>query len=254
MEEKKKIDWMELLRYPVVTLCIVLGLFLLKVLIGLDVSQITKITNEGIEFREQQSIATSQVVQQLTEKVSALEEKMGSTNTQTDTQVGSSGKKDNSVPSGITVTGGTVSTGVKSNTAGKTQNQQAEPVKRNFQATEFADESVAQLSYVNTRKNTFLKDKEGYIWLGTYNPDKNCWEESSLIIPSNRISITNGVLKVAAREYKTNNNVVLRELPLHEENIAEEKPIGIIPAGTPVTLSTIEEVGGQYWAKVRVEK
>lgn len=237
MEEKKKVDWMELLRYPVVTLCIVIGLFLLKVLIGFDLGEVSRITKDGVEFRNEQVNDISMNFLQLTMMVDSLKAEQLAMNEKLKT---------------TTVR----PMGIEMGSSGRSTTQ-AEPVtaeKRDWSTTEFAHESVARLSYIDAKNNTLLKGKEGYIWLGNYNEAQTAWENLSLQIQGQRITRSDETIHIPSRVYNTATNVILRSDPIAKDSSPSENMIGVIPENTPVFVNQAEVFDGEYWALVKVEK
>ncbi|MDL2277862.1 hypothetical protein LJC57_04640 [Parabacteroides sp. OttesenSCG-928-G07] len=239
MEENKKVDWMELLRYPVVTLCIVIGLFLLKVLIGFDLGQVSRITKDGIEFRNEQVIDISKNFLQLTMLVDSLKNE----------QLTMSEKLKEQTKTGRPM-------GVEMGSSGQTKTQKDSTVvnKRDWSATEFASESLAKLSYVDAKNNTILNGKEGYIWLGDYNEAQATWKNLSLQIPAQRITRSDETIRIPSRTYNTAVNIILRSDPIAESSSPSENMLGVIPENTPVSVSDVEIMDGQYWVLIKVEK
>ncbi|NDW12731.1 hypothetical protein D0T50_07490 [Bacteroides sp. 214] len=250
--EKQKIDWPYLMRYPVITVCIILGLFLLKVLIGFDISQISQITKEGIVFRDKQSAATAQLTQQLSAEIKSIKQELANlTSSATASQSGTTGKKTPIQSNGF---GTVVIDQQQTNALGnKTTPEPPIIVQQNPDraATEIGSESEAQLSYINSKKETFLKNKEGSIWLGYYT-EANGWKDATLDIPAGRVTISNGKMTVTGESFKTNKNITMRESKPSKEG--EGKSIGIIPADIPVTLDKVETVNGEYWGFIRVKQ
>ncbi len=230
---------MELLRYPVVTLCVVIGLFLLKVLIGFDLSQVSRITKDGVEFRNEQVNDISINFLQLTMMIDSLKNEQLAMNEQL------KGKTTGGRPMGVEM-----------GSSGQTITQ-LEPTavdKRDWSTTEFAQESLAKLSYVDTKNNTILNGKKGYIWLGEYNETQATWENLSLDISAQRITRSGETIRIPSRTYNTAVNIILRSNPIEESSSPSENMLGVIPKNTPVSVSDVEIMNGQYWVFIKVEK
>ncbi|MDL2251451.1 hypothetical protein LJC12_01210 [Odoribacter sp. OttesenSCG-928-J03] len=122
-----------------------------------------------------------------------------------------------------------------------------------FNSTEKVAPAMAKLSYKDTDGNTFLSGKEGYIWLGDYDMETDCWDDVCVNI-NLKNKMKNGELSVpAGREYRLTHNRVLRKHPASSSRSRQET-IGVIPEGTLISLWNIENIGGDYWAQVRVEE
>lgn len=214
-EKQTENNYCELLRYPVVTICIVAGLFLVSLFLGIDFSKVSKISTEGIEFDKRQAEASAQIMTQLTSKVDYMEKQL------------------DKIPP------------VFFEGSNDLLGSSAEPL------TDTVSETVSRLSYINTDKDTFLKGRKGYILLGVYEPETKVWETALPI----RLTDTKEVIKdnpnnIALRRYETNANIMLRSQPDIENN-----PIGALPRLLPILLLSIEKGSdNQYWAKIEVEK
>ncbi len=246
-KEPSKINWNELLRYPIITLCITLGFLLLKVVVGFDLSGITEITKDGVKFRDAE---TTQTIQQLTIQVSAMTEKqrildslLSANKTSYYNESGTTTPirtRSNNIPAAA----GSEQSIPGSGTAGSNRKN-----RRNWTATEIATDNVAKLSYIDSKGSTFLKNKEGYIWLG----EEGSWNNFPLDY-KREITITDGKPNIPFRKYRTSQNVTLREFPVDADNLSQAEAIGVIPRGVSVFIKDIEELDGEYWAKVIVEE
>jgi hypothetical protein len=223
MDNENK-SWIELLKYPVLILSIVLGLILLDFFLDIDFTRLTKISTSSIEFSTDVNKATSELDDRLTK----LELKMDelTKNNKTDT--------------------------AESFTT------------RNIKETQIVSDNIAKLSFSNTdNKNdmtsTNLKEKEGYIWIGNYN--NNSWSEIQLVDLNNNPINSNLKSIEINTSYRIKNNLSLRDQkPESSLNYFWHiNRTGVIPRGTKIRI--LEEPVAfkrkkamQYWAKIKVEE
>lgn len=181
MENENK-SWIDLLKYPILILSIVLGLILMNLFLDIDFKRLTKISANSIEFSTDVNKATSE----LDERLKKLEIKMSEidNNTKTDT----------------------------------TESFAA----RNVKETQVVSDNIARLSFSNPdNKNdltsTNLKDKEGYIWIG--NVVNNNWSEIQLLdLNNNPVNVNLKNIEVNS-SYRVKNNLSLRTRNLKAANI-----------------------------------
>lgn len=252
MEDKKenkpkesKINYNELLKYPIVTICIVAGLYCGTIFMGLDLSEISSISPQGIEFKKKQAQASSEAMAALQNKISVLEQSLSEVAQKQAAKVPQRQTDKNSkpaAPSALRNDDGTETPPVTN----------IQPL--DYTTTENADASVAQLSFINIKGDTYLKGKTGYIWLGEFNKTNHTWKSMSLQFPDNKKAINDDPTKISKQQYRTTRDIVFRNEPLTKNNDnLQGNLVGAIPQGVLILLQDITNVDNQYWGKITVE-
>lgn len=234
-DKKYKYD---LLRYPVITVCIVFGLGMLKLLIGFDLSQVTEITKDGIKLGY--DTASVKVSQNLDLRIRTLEGQINGLDLDMDSLV-------------LSLNNNVVKTSAKTKTAFF---QRSRINRSSFGTTEIADANAAKLSFTDKEENsTMLKDKIGWVWLvSTDSISNNSW---TLQLNSNAIVRENNNYKLNLADKNTSfviKNVALRDsTPKSSANDnSESKTIGVIPEGIKVEIIELRQEDKELWLKVKV--
>jgi len=214
--------YLELLRYPVVVMSILLGLVGANWLLGLELSRITEFGPSGVklsEVREDAAFAAADLEQRLDAalaRIDSLEMRL-----------------DTSTPRSGALT------------------SVSEP-----------SEAVARLSRATDEAGTVLKGKQGFIWIGNFDASSGEWSEQNLLLAEERTSLhTAPSTIVRGSQYRIAINTYLRDgLPANDdEYFRGRKALGVIPQGTLLTViskpvSIDREFKVQYWAEVEVEE
>ncbi len=233
-KEKAPIDVNTLIKYPLITVCVVGGLFIGTAFMGLDLSEISSISASGIQFKQEQDEASKKAITTLVSQVTALEQEVSSLRSGVSTPIiqkapGQSGI----VPA----------------------NQGGSVLEVDYTATETVAPYLANLSYVNAKGDTNLKGESGFIWLGEYDARKGAWSNMPLRTSSRDRQLTASPGEIQMQQYRTSDNIVLRANMLNENNDnLQNNTIGFIPQGTLLKLKCIDKVGEQYWGEVLVEE
>lgn len=180
-ESKSPSLWLDLLRYPVLALSIVLAVIALKHFLGLEFGPVTELGTQGVKFAEQ-SKATLEAIAELEAN---LNEAM--------VRIEAIEKEDG-----------------KSVTASNQVEREA------ASAAQTVSDTTAQLARLQSAKRPSGKRLKGYIWIGNYNAEG--WEQVMLAgldtgqpiqIPPDRV--------VEGTSYTTLGNIVLRDgLPAND--------------------------------------
>ena len=217
----------EFLKPVIWTLCIIFGLWGVEKMLNIDMSRITKIGPEGIEFETQTSIG------ELEQKIELLK-----------IQVDILAEPGSLAPIDLA-------------------KKKEENIVFNTEKLQTVSDNIAQLSYVDRdNKRTKFYRQQGYIWIGDYESSTSVWEKVQLRTIKSKELITIPPEKIRKNfRFEVTSNIVLRE----EKPVNNIKYLmtldrkGIIPSGTEVTIMeepTKIEIGStsQYWVKVKVEK
>jgi len=223
MADEKKVEWKELLKYPILGVTIVFCLWLAKVLCILDVSNISKIGTDGVEFRDRTEKLAAQVAP-FENRIKVLEVALETILNNKDTST---------------------TVAVRNTILEKPEELQ------------LASDKATQISEMKeVTSNT--KVLEGWIWLGNYEKSRKAW--STLLL--NEVDKSTVPTKIDTMvTYTLDGNMILRsENPTIKTDYFRSVPsLGIIPRGSTVTLISKPKPASersvvQYWAKVRWTK
>lgn len=241
-DSKRKLSsqqYYELIKYPVITICVVLGMIGLSRYAGIEFSKITKISTAGIEFANEQTanalVNVSDTINGMQAKIKELEGHAQSYLKSQKKTVLFASSADGTIP---------------------TQPDLVKPdlvkeANERLQVSETASDAIATLSYIDSAKqDTRLKGKKGYVWLGTYR--KGQWETNSSLRDKDLNILTDSPDKIASKQYLLARNLKLREAVPSEAG-SQKIQIGVIPEGTPVLFKSLKSGSdSQYWAEVEV--
>ncbi len=168
MSESRNMNWIDLLRVPVIALSIVIALYLASEMLGIDFSKIKSIGTEGIRLRDEQSEDVSMITAELEERINYLM---------------------------IQLEGIREIKNIKEENLDKFIDDKY--VELQTVSDEFAD-----LSKPNDRESgTIFKNDTGVIWLGNFYTDSSKWVSIKLKKASDGLEIT------ASREKLDNLNI-----------------------------------------------
>jgi hypothetical protein len=215
-----------LLKYPVLILSILIAMVFARWVLGIDFSRLSKVGTGGVEFFEKE--------QQISTAMNAMEERLNESLIRIQNLE------------------------VKLNLPGAEQRSESQ----NFETTQRVSEETAQLARsASPGKETILKNRQGYIWIGNYNNSSQKWEQPQLATLEGQPPSRSPSEMVEGSQYTVLGNMVLRD-GLPENNVEYfrgRKNIGVIPRGTRITfLSTPKgidrEYAVQYWVKVEINE
>lgn len=210
----------ELLKYPILVLTIVLSLLTLKHCAGLQFGVLTKVGPGGAEFA-QQTQATENAVSELEARLN-------------ETQVRLAALEMQSKPS-----------------TAETRRVETEADS----AAQIVSDATAQIAVL--RRSTSGVSTAGYIWIGNYKqkwqPAKFARLDTGQPVEIPPMQMTQGT------QYRVLGNMVLRDgMPANDQDYFRSRAsLGVVPRGTVVSileppLGIDREFAVQYWAKVRV--
>ena len=221
---------LEMLKYPVMMITVIVGLVLAEWLLDIDVSRITKIGPQGIELVQETREHTSAAVSEVETKLKELTARMEALEKKTDTSEFSLTRKDTLL------------------------------LRAEFDEV---SDAVSQLSMSQSKSTrTVLVGRQGYIFIGIYNSTDGEWKRAILGRQDSRQPVTSAPdqLLVGGR-YLVDTNMVLRDgLPPNDEQyFRSRKNMGVIPRGTLVAL--LDQPVGinrgfavEFWAPVEVSE
>ena len=224
MENKSKLVHIvvELFKYPILVVFIVLGVIALKYSLGLEFGMVTEFSTNGLKFSERSNKATLKAISELESKLNEVTVKIA------DIERRASLNADN---------------------------------ERNVQLNAFsASQSVSDetANIAKLKPPTDGKDVEriiGYIWIGNYNGQ---WERTTLANLSSGQPINIAPMKIqAGTKYTVLGNMVIRDglPPNNEKYYRARNNVGVVPRGSDVSVLSKPEgikrkFATQYWAKI----
>lgn len=221
-QSKAKQEYFMLLKYPVITICVVLGIVVITKYAGIEFGKVVKISSAGIEFANEQ---TNSAVIDINDSISKLRAEVAFLMEQT-------GKKSEF--------------GLRSDAPTPEWKESETDV---LSRTEIVSNSIARLSLA-APSETSLKGKVGYIWLGEFK--ENAWQTESVLrdLENKLENIKKSPAEIKSQLYCLDKNMKLRTQPS-----GESETIGIIPEKTNILLESIhnDSKSNQYWAKVKIE-
>lgn len=211
----------ELTKYPVIVLSIVIGLIIVKYSLDIEFGMITELSTDGLKFSEKSNKAT---LEALTELESTI--------------------NDISIRLNILEKGSAPSS--------ETAKARAEAFFAS-QAVSDATAKIAELS--NEIPGAKEKFNSGWIWIGNFD---QIWSKTTIsqLNTGQPIDIAPEDMKVGT-EYKVLGNMVIRDglPPNNEEYYKARKNLGVLPRSSVITLLKTPEAvdrkfAVQYWAKI----
>lgn len=212
---------LKLLKYPIMTISVVVGLILARWSLDIDFSRMTKIGPQGMEFDNNTRESAVGVTSELDAKLKELSLRIE------------------------TLEGKTDSVDVKSQTTAK--------------LNEVSDQ-VSQLSMSQSKfTKTVFSGRKGHIFIGQYDSTAG-WNQAVFLIQDSGQPVTSAPeqLPVGGR-FLVRTNMVLRDgLPSNDaEYFRGKENIGVIPRGTLVALlgqpaGIDRKFAVEYWAPVQV--
>lgn len=216
---------LKLLKYPIMMISVIIGLFLVQSLLKINLSNISKIALHGFEIEMIQGARKESLdalvemaldIKELTVRIDSLERKT----------------------------------------------KTPKPELLSVELNEVSD-VVSQLSMSQSKfTRTVLSGRKGYIFVGIYNSTDGKWTRAILLRQNSGESVTSAPnqLPVGGR-FLVGTNIVLRDglPPDDEQYFRSRKKIGVIPRGTHVALldqpvGINRNHGVEYWAHVEVSE
>ncbi|MDL2256969.1 hypothetical protein LJC06_02030 [Bacteroidales bacterium OttesenSCG-928-I14] len=228
-KQKQSVSYPDLLKYPVITICIVLGIIGLNKCAGIKfdklIDRITKISSGGLEF---ESNATK-AVGELDMEISQLKFTLDSLIAQNNTSYVSSGNKPTKAEIELTA---------------------YKETSKKLQKTEIAGSTIARLSILNDKYETTLNGEKGFIWLGGYRSDVGWLSEPILSTINDNSKITSNPNDIA----KNQNYLLTQNIRLRMSASDNADFIGIIPENTTISFKELHgpDDMGQYWGEIKV--
>ena len=223
--ETRSTHLIELAKYPVLVLSIVLALIILKYSLDLEFGMITEVSTDGLKFSKKSNKAALEAITELELKLNDLSVRLSS--------IENKDTSDSSVEQ------------IKAETF--------------FASQEVSDATatIAKLSppIQGTKSETLI----GWMWVGNYD---NEWIKTPFARIDTGQPLEVGPVRMqAGTEYKVLGNMVIRDgLPPNDEDYYRaRKSLGIVPRGSIVRLldspkGIDREFAVQYWAKIEYIK
>ena len=221
----------EMLKYPVIMTTVLLGLFLAQELLGIDLSNLSKLSfgSLAVEFDDKTRNESSSAISEFEIKFSELSNRMDAFEKTTN--------KRGSLPSQT-------------------------PKSLSAELNVVSDE-VSQLSKSQSRfTKTTLFGRHGYIYVGIYNSSADEWKRAILLRPDSGQPVTSAPDELpVGGMFLLQANIVLRDglPPNNKEYFKSTKNIGVIPSRTLVALrgqpvGIERKYSVEYWAPVTVSE
>jgi hypothetical protein len=221
MNERSKVI-LELAKYPILILSIVIGLAASKSLLGLEFGMITEVSAGGVKFAEKseaQFQALTTLESKLNQALIEIEELRKAAPT----------------------------------AAVRSDKVQAEI----FEAAQTVSDQTAKIQAIQVTTNAREKQLRGYMWIGNF---RQSWAQPQLAALDSRqpVKLTPEEL-TPGTEYIVLGNVVVRDgLPANDRQYYKGRNVlGVVPRGARVRLASApqridREYAVQYWAEVEV--
>jgi hypothetical protein len=219
MSNEHKSTIAELLKYPLAALSIFLALVGAKHVLEIPFDSLSKITKDGIEFRQEAKGELASLAAQLHATTTAIEEIKRQLPTQS------------------------ISPSAKSNIS---------------EASETVPEQTARIASVETISKDTEKPLKGFIWIGDYNKDTKKWLRTKLISPTDNSPVSLSPEEITpGTSYSVSANMVLRDglPPNTNEYFQARRSLGVVPLGKKITMQATPTAvdrgfATQYWAEI----
>lgn len=229
---------LDLLKYPVLVLSILLAFILAEHFLGIDFSRLAKVGSTGLEFYEEVQEQNLSVSSEMENEIDALATKL---------EV-------------ITERLNTLSAATDNDNPSDTINFEKALVE-NFLKTQSVSDQIAKFGTRKVNGKRISKALEGYIFIGNFEKATNAWSNTVLLsLEQKKINISPDDLRINEEIYKVGDNMVLREqLPLNNRAYDKaSKSLGVIPKHAIIKIidkpvGIDREFAVQWWAKVQVE-
>ncbi len=221
----------KMFKYPVIMATTLLGLFLARELLDIDVSNVSKISlgGMGLEFDNKTRNEATSAISEFETRFNELAERMD----------------------------------VFEKTIDPAQDLPSQTPKNLSAELNVVSDEVSQLSKSQSKfTKTTLFGRQGYIYVGIYDSSDGEWKRAILLRPDSSQPVTSAPDQLpAGGRFLLRVNIVLREgLPPNDEQyFRSRKNIGVIPSetlvallGKPVGIKRANSV--EYWAPVRVSE
>ena len=217
-------NWNELLKYPIIIISIFFALLGAKYFLGFDISRVTKIGVNGIEFAEQKNRtieaieSIDQALKDVVARIDILEKAMNNPNRAID---------------------------------------QKEKKRILEESAQEVSSAVAQLAKpIGKGGKSSVFEKSGYIWIGDY---KDKWSRPMLLgLNGQSVRKPPSDIRIG-EEYAVGGNMVLRETePKNDvEYYRDSRQIGTVTRGTRIIIEgkpkgIDREFAVQFWARIKV--
>jgi hypothetical protein len=216
----------DLIKYPVIGITVVVTLWLVKLLVGINFSNISEVSKEGVKFYQQQkndltnvSINYESQINELSLRLSILEEKVGHDSLKTNRNL----KKE---------------------------------ITANYDKFEIASDKITKISEtrIEGAENPAI---EGYIWIGNYDKKSNKWSRI-LLAGVDKMSPPESIKENST--YKVMGNMMIRKyLPSNDMQYYKTVPnLGIVPKNSDIEITQApqaidREYIVQYWVKIKYQ-
>jgi hypothetical protein len=209
----------ELAKYPVLVLSIVVGLVVVKHSLGLEFGVVTEVTTDGLKFSEQSNTAT-------VEAMADLETRLNDALARLETL--EAGASDGEVDSSL---------------------------KASWISQAVSDKTAKLAELGSEIEGIEQKKVRGWVWLGNFDKE---WSPATLapLTTGQPVTIAPDTMQTGT-EYKVLGNMVLRDgLPPNDElYFRARENLGVVPRGQVVTLLSApygvdRGFAVQYWAPV----
>lgn len=220
-ESKKTHHYYELLKYPVVTICIVLGTIAISKYVG----KIARISTSGVEFAVDQ---TKDAVLEVNDTIAKLQ-----------SQLAFLMRQNRRSQNGL----------LRSSSSESEEEVWGESETETLMRTEIVNNSMGRLGLTNTNEAS-LRGQTGYIWLGEYKDQS--WKTDPILRDLESMKrIETAPDQIQTQIYFLDKNIKLR---LESSNSNNSRTLGVIPEKTRVYLKSIElKDNNQYWGLVEVD-
>lgn len=224
--EGNKSGYVELLKYPVLVLSILLALIAMKFTLGLEFGMLTEFSTSGLKFSEKSNQATLEAITELEARIEDLSARLESVEAGDEAAPALSGTE-------------------KSKAFSKTQSVSDATANIARLTAAASDDAIPRLT--------------GWMWIGDFNGK---WSKTSLVNlgTGQPITITPSEMQ-AGTEYRVLGNMVVREglPPNNAEYYRAQKSLGVVPRGSIVRIlkqpvGVNREFAVQYWVQIEHER